>query len=86
MNDALAILARIGSLTPGMENVRRGIVGVFWRWRSRRIFVTKDLYNRAIDGFARCPFYVHAVALAGVAVALQLMGGRGSAPFVYSRF
>jgi D-alanyl-lipoteichoic acid acyltransferase DltB (MBOAT superfamily) len=85
LNDALAILARIGSLTPGVENVSLGIVAVSLV-AVASFFVTKELYNRVVDGFARCPFYVHAVALAAVAVTLQLLGGRGSAPFVYSRF
>ncbi len=39
-----------------------------------------------MEAFAASPFYVHAAALALVAVAIQLLGGRGNAPFVYSRF
>jgi alginate O-acetyltransferase complex protein AlgI len=83
--DALAILDRIGSLTLSLENVNWGLAGVL-ALAVASIFVTKNLYTRAIDGFARCPFYVHAAALAAVAITLQLLGGRGSAPFVYSRF
>jgi hypothetical protein len=50
------------------------------------MFVRKTWYARAMDGFAATPFYVHGVALALVAVAIQFLGGRGSVPFVYSRF
>jgi hypothetical protein len=50
------------------------------------LFVKKAWYARAMEGFAQSPFYVHAAAMVLVAVAIQLLGGRGSAPFVYSRF
>jgi hypothetical protein len=39
-----------------------------------------------MESFAESPFYVHAMALVLVAVAIQVLGGRGGAPFVYSRF
>jgi hypothetical protein len=39
-----------------------------------------------MDAFAASPFYVHAAALLVVAVAVQLLGGRGNVAFVYSRF
>jgi hypothetical protein len=39
-----------------------------------------------MEVFAGSPFYVQAVALTVVAAAIQLLGGRGNAPFVYSRF
>jgi hypothetical protein len=50
------------------------------------MFTGKKLYSRTMELFANRPFYIHAVALALVAIALQLLGGRGSTPFVYSRF
>jgi hypothetical protein len=39
-----------------------------------------------METFAQSPFYVQAAALALVVVALQVVGGRGNVPFVYSRF
>jgi hypothetical protein len=39
-----------------------------------------------MEGFAGSPFYVHAAVLLLVAVAIQFLGGRAAAPFVYSRF
>jgi len=39
-----------------------------------------------MERFAASPFYVHAAALVLVALALESLGGRGAAPFVYSRF
>jgi hypothetical protein len=50
------------------------------------MFVGKNGYARPMETFAAAPFYVHAAALVLVSVGLQLLGGHGSAPFVYSRF
>ena len=50
------------------------------------MFARKQWYARAMEAFADCPFYVHAAALLAIAVAIQFLGGRGNAPFVYSRF
>ncbi len=83
--DALTLLSRICSLTIGLENVSWRLAAVLLI-AAASIFVGKKLYARTMDLFANRPFYVHAAALAAVAVALQLLGGRASAPFVYSRF
>jgi hypothetical protein len=39
-----------------------------------------------MERFAACPFYVHAGALAAVALALRYWSAGGNAAFVYSRF
>jgi alginate O-acetyltransferase complex protein AlgI len=83
--NAWQILGRIGSLTPGLENVTPLLMGVL-ALGAAAMFVRKTWYARAMDGFAEMPFYVHGVALALVAVAIQFLGGQGSVPFVYSRF
>jgi alginate O-acetyltransferase complex protein AlgI len=83
--DAFAMLGRIGSLTAGFENVTIGLALVLVL-AAAALFVKKTWYARAMETFAESPFYVHAAALVLVAVAIQLLGGRGSAPFVYSRF
>jgi alginate O-acetyltransferase complex protein AlgI len=85
VSNALQILARIASLTPGLENVSAR-VGAVLLVALAALFARKAWYARAMDGFAATPFYVHAAALALVAVAIQLLGGQGNAPFVYSRF
>jgi alginate O-acetyltransferase complex protein AlgI len=82
---ALEILGRIGSLTPALANISPGIALVLLGG-ALALFVPKAWHERAVEGFARTPFYVQAAAMALVAAALQLLGGRGSAPFVYSRF
>jgi len=83
--DALALLNRIASLTTGIENVSWPLAGVLLI-AAASMFIGKKLYSQTMELFANSPFYVHAAALALVAVALQLLGGRGSTPFVYSRF
>ncbi len=83
--DALMLLSRIASLTPGLENVSWPLTAVLLI-AAASIFISKKLYSQTMDLFANSPFYVHVAALALVAVALQLLGGRASTPFVYSRF
>lgn len=83
--DAWAMLGRIASLTPGVQNISAGIAAVSLA-SVAALFVSHRLYVRTMDRFARCPFYVHALALALVAVAIQLAAGRATAPFIYSRF
>lgn len=85
LSDAWALLARIASLTPGFENVTV-LLAALLIISAGLLFLQKSRYARAADVFARSPFYVHAVVLALVAIAIQLLAGRGSAPFVYSRF
>jgi alginate O-acetyltransferase complex protein AlgI len=83
--NAWQILARIGSLTAGFENVPPLLIAALLLGAAG-ILVRKDWYARAMDTFAAAPFYVHAAALVIVGVVLQTLGGRGNVPFVYSRF
>jgi D-alanyl-lipoteichoic acid acyltransferase DltB (MBOAT superfamily) len=85
VSNALQILGRIASLTPGLENISI-LFGAVLLLAGAALFARETWYARAIDGFVATPFYVHAAALALVAVAIQLLAGHGSAPFVYSRF
>jgi len=85
MASAWQILARIGSLTPGLENVTPLLAGALLL-AAATMFVRKAWYAWAMEGFAATPFYVHALALALVAVTVQSLGGRGGVPFIYSRF
>jgi D-alanyl-lipoteichoic acid acyltransferase DltB (MBOAT superfamily) len=84
MADAWAILGRIGSLTGSLANLTPMFAAVL-ALAAAGHFLAR-WYAPAVDWFARTPFYVHAAALTAVAIALQLLGGRGAAPFVYTRF
>ena len=83
--NAQAMLSRIGSLTAGFDNLSLPLAGVMLL-AAATFFVSKKWYTRLLEGFAESPSYVHVAALFLVALALQFLGGRGSAPFVYSRF
>ncbi|HMD70257.1 MAG TPA: MBOAT family O-acyltransferase [Bryobacteraceae bacterium] len=83
--EAGQILQRIGSLTVGLESFSPLLAAVM-ALAAAALFAPKQWYDRAMGRFASSPFYVHAVALLAVAVAIQLLGGRGSVAFVYSRF
>ena len=85
ISDASAMLDRIASLTPGFQNISATVAAVSLT-SAAALFVSHRFYLWTMDRFARCPFYVHAIVLALVAVAIQLTAGRGSAPFIYSRF
>jgi D-alanyl-lipoteichoic acid acyltransferase DltB (MBOAT superfamily) len=85
LQDAWQILARIGSLTLGLEGVSPMLWAVLGL-SAALLFVPKQWYTLAMDTFSAGPFYVHAAALLVVAAAVELLGGRGSVAFVYSRF
>jgi len=69
----------------GFENISP-ILFVILLLAAASLFTAKTWYARGMEAFAQCPFYVHAAALLAVVIAIELLGGRGGAPFVYSRF
>ncbi len=82
---ALEMLGRIGSLSAGFENVTAKFIAVMLAGGAL-CFVPKQWDTRIMERFAASPAWLHAAALALVALALRYFGGGGSAPFVYSRF
>jgi hypothetical protein len=82
---AFTVLKRIGSLTFSLQNVSLGVLLVSLLGAAGQA-VPKNWYERTVDLFGRTPFYVQAAAMALAVVAIQLLAGRGSAPFVYTRF
>jgi D-alanyl-lipoteichoic acid acyltransferase DltB (MBOAT superfamily) len=82
---AVAILGRIASLTVSFENISLGFAAVLIGTALAH-FVPERWIRKAEETFAASPFYVQAAALALLVVAIQLMAGRGAAPFVYSKF
>lgn len=83
--DAWTILGRIGSLTIGLENIP-ALLAIALLVAAGAMFASKQWYGYAMEWFADRPFYVHAAALVLVSAAITFLGGRGAAPFVYSRF
>ncbi|MGD0048296.1 MAG: MBOAT family O-acyltransferase [Bryobacteraceae bacterium] len=85
LENAFAILGRIGSLSVGFENISLTLLAAL-AIGAATFAVRKQWYAWVEDRFARSPFWVQAAALLGLALAIRLLGGRGNVPFVYSRF
>jgi alginate O-acetyltransferase complex protein AlgI len=85
LTNALDILGRIASLSVGFENVT-ALFAAAMLLAGATFFLPKPWHARAMERFAACPFYVHAGALAAVALALRYLGASGNVAFVYSRF
>jgi D-alanyl-lipoteichoic acid acyltransferase DltB (MBOAT superfamily) len=82
---ALELLSRIASFSVSFENVTVIFIAVTLLALTA-LFTRKQWYGVAMERFAAGPFYVHAVALVLIAMAMQRWGAAGNAPFVYSRF
>ncbi|MGO9095107.1 MAG: MBOAT family O-acyltransferase [Bryobacteraceae bacterium] len=85
LNAALAVLARIGSLTVSAENLSAGIL-LMMALAAVGHFLPNRWLASSIALFGRAPFYAQAALLAALVMALQFLAGAGGAPFVYSRF
>jgi D-alanyl-lipoteichoic acid acyltransferase DltB (MBOAT superfamily) len=85
VTSAMDILGRVASLSVGFENVTALFAAVMLL-AGATFFLPKAWHARAMERFAACPFYVHAGALAAVALVLRYWSATGSAAFVYSRF
>ena len=85
LDQAVGVLRRIGSLTFSVSNLSPALCGVLLVAVAGCV-ASKKLYTTAIETFSARPVLVHAVVLALIAIAIEALGGRGSAPFVYSRF
>jgi D-alanyl-lipoteichoic acid acyltransferase DltB (MBOAT superfamily) len=79
---ALDLLARIGSLTAGFENVTP-LFAIVLALGFLALWMRHDTLR---ERFATSPFYVHAAVLVLIAMAIQRWGATATAPFVYSRF
>jgi D-alanyl-lipoteichoic acid acyltransferase DltB (MBOAT superfamily) len=85
LDDALTILSRIGSLTLATDNITPMLVGVLALATAGHYF-PKKWFQRAQELYSAVPFYAQAAAMAIVVGAIEMLMGRGAAPFVYSRF
>ena len=85
VTNALDILGRVASLSVSFENVT-ALFAAAMLLAGATFFLPKQWHARAMESFAACPFYVHAGALAAVALVLRYWSAGGNAAFVYSRF
>ncbi len=85
LENALAILARIGSLTASLANVSGPLVFVL-AIGALAHYVPKKWYDFSLNMFARAPFYAQAMALALLVIGLQYVAQTGATPFIYNKF
>jgi D-alanyl-lipoteichoic acid acyltransferase DltB (MBOAT superfamily) len=85
VENALGVIARIGSLTFSAANVTLPIAVVV-AVGALAHFVPKPWFETARDRYAATPFYVQAAALMLLVIGLQYIASTGAAPFIYTRF
>jgi len=85
MGNAYEVLARLGSLTWGHENLTPAIVGVLALGAVLHCLPLK-LLDGSAELLGRMPFWVQGAAVAGLVVLIESLSGRGSATFIYGSF
>jgi alginate O-acetyltransferase complex protein AlgI len=85
VENAMQILARIGSLTVSAANLSAPFllilaIGILAH------YVPKKWYDFSVETFVRAPFYAQAAALAMLVIGLQYVAQTGATPFIYNRF
>jgi alginate O-acetyltransferase complex protein AlgI len=85
LETALAILARIGSLSASLVNISAPLATVL-AIALLAHYIPKRWYDFSLNVYARSPFYVQAAALAMLVVGIQDVALSGATPFIYNRF
>jgi D-alanyl-lipoteichoic acid acyltransferase DltB (MBOAT superfamily) len=85
LDNALAVLRGLGSLTWSMGNVTLPVAGVLVLAAVLHCLPPR-WFDWASSVSARAPFWVQGLAMAGLILLIQTLAGRGSAPFVYGNF
>lgn len=85
LDNALAMLARIGSGTFSLANISPPLAVVAGIGFAAH-YIPRNWFERLRDLFAQAPFYAQAGALALLAVAINYVASTGAAPFIYTRF
>ncbi|MGD1097491.1 MAG: MBOAT family O-acyltransferase [Bryobacteraceae bacterium] len=85
LENAGAILSRIGSLTVSFANIGAPLVFVL-AIGALAHYVPKTLYDFSLNVFVRAPFYAQAMALALLVIGLQYVAQTGATPFIYNKF
>ena len=85
LDTALAMLARIASLSVSFVNVSVGIAVVLAvGWVAH--YLPKRWYESGLNLYVRAPFYAQAMALAALVFSLRYVVTTGAAPFIYNQF
>ena len=85
LDNALAILSRIGSLTVSAANVSASLALILVLGALAH-YVPKKWYDVSVNLFVRAPFFAQAIALAALVIGLQYVAQTGATPFIYNKF
>lgn len=82
---ALAVLARIGSLTVSFANVTAPL-GIVMGIAAAAHYLPRRWFEWTERRFTAAPFYAQAAALVLLVIAIEYVAATGAAPFIYTRF
>jgi D-alanyl-lipoteichoic acid acyltransferase DltB (MBOAT superfamily) len=85
IDNALAVLARIASLTVSFANITPE-VGVVLVIGALLHYFPKRWYEFSSERFSAAPFYAQAAVLALLVMAIEYVAVTGAAPFLYTQF
>jgi hypothetical protein len=85
LETAIAILARIGSLTVSFANIS-GPLAIILFIGILAHYIPRKWYDFSLMIYSRAPFYAQAFALMLLVLGLQNVAQTGSAPFIYTKF
>jgi alginate O-acetyltransferase complex protein AlgI len=83
--DALDVFSRIGSMTFSVEHVSVAIA-LYLAAAVLLHAVPETWFEKTVAIFSRTPFIFQGASIAAVVLALQVLAGKGAAPFAYSKF
>jgi alginate O-acetyltransferase complex protein AlgI len=85
LDNALAILSRVGSLTASAANISTPLALILILGAVAH-YVPKTWYDVSVNLFVRAPFFAQAIALAALVIGLQYVAQTGATPFIYNKF
>lgn len=85
VDNAMLILARIGSLTASAANLSAPLVLILAIGILAH-YIPKKWYDFSLQIFVKAPFYAQAAALAMLVIGLQYVAQTGATPFIYNKF
>jgi hypothetical protein len=85
VDNALAILRSLGSMTLSTENLTPLVLGIMVLAGVIHCFPS-SWFETSAEALGDLPFWVQGLAMAALILMIQTLAGRGSAPFVYGKF
>ncbi len=85
LEGAVSVLQRIASFTFSNANLTPPLLFVFAVGLFAH-YIPKRWYDFSVDVYSKSPFFVQAVAMALLVLALQYVAATGATPFIYNNF